>query len=86
MEIKEYKVEKCLRCGSKTNITDNEEFFCSNCGAPIVNRCSAYDCDKFLIGDAKYCKYCGSPSIFENFGLFNPFTPTHLENSEDLPF
>lgn len=81
-----YKVKKCLQCGAETDPNDEKEFFCSNCGAPVLNRCSNYQCNKILDEKAKYCKYCGSTSIFKNYGLFdNPtsFSPTF---TDELPF
>ena len=80
------KQKKCLNCGAETNSNDEEELFCSKCGAPVVNRCSDYNCCKVLKEDAKYCKYCGSPSIFENYGLFNNTAPKFSDNTDDLPF
>lgn len=82
----EYKVNECLNCGSKTDPNDEEELFCSKCGAPVVNRCSDYNCNKLLKEDAAFCKYCGSSSIFKNYGLLNNTSPISLENSDDLPF
>lgn len=81
----EYKAKKCLNCKAETDPNDEEELFCSKCGAPVVNRCSDYNCDKLLKEDAKFCKYCGSPSIFNNYGLFSN-TPSAFEGAEDLPF
>ena len=78
-----YKVNKCLKCGSSTCINDDEELFCSQCGAPVLNKCACYDCQTTLPSNAKYCKICGSPSIFFNYGLFNPVLPT---TNDELPF
>lgn len=77
------KVKKCLKCGAETNFEDDNEFFCSQCGAPVLNRCSNYQCQKVLNQDAKYCKYCGSPSTFKNYGIFDNVTPP---STDDLPF
>lgn len=84
-EILMYKVKKCLKCNAETNSKDSEEFFCSRCGAPIVNRCSDYSCGKLLKEDAKFCKYCGSASIFKNYGLLD-IAPSSFTNTDDLPF
>lgn len=80
-DIKKYKAKKCLKCGTPTDL-DDLEAFCSKCGAPIVNRCSSYECDKLLKEDANFCKHCGSASIFHNYGLLDK-TPQLFE---DLPF
>lgn len=83
-KIKKFKVKKCLRCSNETNPDDENEFFCSQCGAPVLNKCSNYDCQEILDENAKFCKYCGSTSIFKNFGLLETSTPTNY--ADDLPF
>ena len=83
-KIKKFKLKKCLNCETDTNPNDEKEFFCSQCGAPVLNRCSNYNCQEILDEKAKYCKYCGSNSIFNNYGLFSNSTP--LDNIDDLPF
>jgi RNA polymerase subunit RPABC4/transcription elongation factor Spt4 len=82
----EYKVKKCLKCGAETDSNDEEELFCSKCGAPVVNHCADYNCVKLLKEDAKFCKYCGSSSIFNNFGLLDTDAPKNSNNINDLPF
>lgn len=85
--ISTYKVKKCLKCGTETDVKDKEELFCSECGAPVVNTCSNYHCQEFLSEKAKFCKYCGSTSVFYNYGLLG--TSIHLspnKNEDDLPF
>lgn len=77
-----YKVKKCLKCHSNTNPTDAKELFCSNCGAPVLNRCSNYECLEILDENAKHCKYCGSSSLFKNYGFFEVTPPIN----NDLPF
>lgn len=81
-----YKVKTCLQCGAKTSLTDTKEFFCSQCGAPVLNVCSNYNCKEVLDASAKYCKYCGSTSIFNNYGLLNEFNSISPDNDDDLPF
>lgn len=83
-KIEKFKVKKCLNCSNGTDPNDENEFFCSQCGAPVLNKCSNYDCQEILDEHAKFCKYCGSPSIFSNFGLFTSSTLT--DNTDDLPF
>ena len=83
MSICDFKVKNCLQCGAKTNPNDEDEFFCSKCGAPVVNRCSNYECDNLLKGDADFCKHCGTSSIFHNYGLLDKKSP---DSSDDLPF
>ena len=84
-EILKCKAKKCLKCGEKTTEGDEKEFFCSHCGAPVLNRCSDYECRKILEPTAKFCKYCGNPSIFKNYGLLDK-TPPILPTADDLPF
>lgn len=84
-EILKCKAKKCLKCGEETNEDDVREFFCSHCGAPVLNRCSDYECQKILEPTAKFCKYCGNPSIFNNFGLLDKKPPI-LPTADDLPF
>lgn len=83
-QIKKFKVKKCLKCSYETNPNDENEFFCSQCGAPVLNKCSDYNCQEILDENAKFCKYCGSASIFKNFGLFSD--STLMNNIDDLPF
>lgn len=83
-KVKKFKVKKCLNCGAETDIDDEKEFFCSQCGAPVLNKCSNYDCQEILNENAKFCKYCGSASIFKNYGLLD--TSTLIDNTGDLPF
>ena len=76
-----YKIKNCLKCGATTTSDDEEEYFCSRCGSPVVNTCSNYECAEHLKGDAHYCKHCGSASIFKNSGILTLNTP-----HDDLPF
>lgn len=85
-KILKLKAKKCLQCSALTDTDDTEELFCSKCGAPVVNRCSNYECDELLKEDAKFCKYCGSTSIFYNYGLLIDNPPKKLEDTDDLPF
>ena len=81
-----YKVKTCLKCHAKTDDKDEREFFCSECGAPVLNKCSSYECDEILSYTAKFCKYCGSRSVFYNYGLLDDTAPKFLVNTDDLPF
>lgn len=76
-----YKVKRCLKCDAETHANDTKEFFCSQCGSPVLNRCSNYECQEVLDEKAKYCKYCGAKSTFKNFGLLD--SP---QSTDDLPF
>lgn len=78
-----YKIEKCLKCNAETNNKDEKEFFCSQCGSPVLNVCSNYECQEILDSKAKYCKYCGAKSIFNNYRLLDSPQPN---NDDDLPF
>lgn len=77
------KVAHCLICGYETDASDDKEFFCSHCGAPVLNKCSNYECEQILNSDAKYCKFCGSTSTFLNYGMFTLNSPV---DDEVLPF
>lgn len=83
-KIKKFKVKKCLKCSTETDPNDENEFFCSQCGAPVLNKCSNYNCLEILDENAKFCKYCGSASTFNNFGLFE--TSTLINYTDELPF
>lgn len=85
-DVNHYKAECCLACGAKTNSNDDNEFYCSQCGAPVLNKCSSYNCQEILEQNAKFCKYCGSPSIFFNYGLLEDVTSLSPDNTNDLPF
>lgn len=84
--ILKYKVKKCLKCGAETDPNDENEFYCSQCGAPVLNKCSDYNCQEILNEGAKFCKYCGSTSIFYNYGLLSEQVSFSPENVDDLPF
>jgi len=84
-EILKNKSKECLKCGAETDANDKSEFFCSQCGAPVVNRCSNYECEEILKETAKFCKYCGHSSIFENYGLLEKKS-SPANNVDDLPF
>lgn len=86
IKICNLKATKCLKCEADTNKNDEKEFFCSQCGAPVLNRCSNYECQEILDEKAKFCKYCGSESIFKNYGLFDKVSSFTLTDEDDLPF
>lgn len=86
MNVNDVKSKKCLNCGAETDPNDNEEYFCSKCGAPVVNRCSNYECDHLLKETALFCKYCGCKSTFNNYGLFDNTAPSFSDSTDDLPF
>lgn len=81
-----YKVKQCLQCGAKTDPIDEKEFFCSQCGAPVLNKCSNYECKEILDEKANFCKYCGSSSIFKNYGLLDKVSSFPSDKTDDLPF
>lgn len=84
MDLIDFKVTKCLKCNSLTDKSDPEEFFCSKCGAPVINFCSSYDCNRPLQPQARFCKYCGTASTFKNYGLLEEIAP--IFKDDDLPF
>ncbi len=79
--IKFLKLTSCIKCGTSTNSDDTRERYCSQCGAPVLNLCSNYNCGEFLSADAKFCKVCGASSTFKNYGLFDLPSP-----DDELPF
>ena len=85
-DVYSYKVKKCIKCGYETNPNDEREFFCSQCGAPVLNRCSNYNCQEILDEKAQYCKYCGATSTFKNYGIFDNISENPLIDADELPF
>lgn len=75
------QVNECLVCGNEVFPKEGE--FCHICGKPVVNRCDAImgqyadegpgPCSisegKDIPPNARYCPYCGGPSLFWHAGI-----------------
>lgn len=96
------KVEACPVCKRKTDKNDAEEQFCIDCGTPLINTCTNYNCKAILPADAAHCKYCGDFSVFANIGIVKSkrtevyqsenlkqipnYSPITSSDDDDLPF
>ena len=88
-------MKKCIFCDKEYDETDLDIEHCSDCGAPLRNKCSNYSCGAELDDNDCFCKYCGSPSLFNNSGIIKPEKVFRQSNSpfiafsdddDDLPF
>lgn len=67
--------EPCTRCNKIPNENDK---YCTDCGAPLQNRCSdepgllKKGCSFLNKQDAAYCAKCGEPTMFLLHGLITP--------------
>jgi hypothetical protein len=70
---KEHRV--CMRC---KHVNDKIQY-CIKCGAPLVNRCVdepgllEKGCGKANPSEAAYCQFCGQPTLFNKFGIVQPY-------------
>lgn len=82
------KQVRCIRC--LRNCGDKDRF-CIDCGAPLVNSCTnrggltGEPCKKVNDREALFCISCGSPTLFQRYGLLSPspYPEIQLED-EDL--
>lgn len=58
---------KCPLCAVKNT---RGEKYCRICGLQKQNRCSS--CRRNLDPDVRFCKYCGSPSVYFQAAVFDP--------------
>lgn len=61
----------CPRC-------DNQEFskgakYCRICGLPLYNYCTEEGCETENPGNARFCEFCGAPTIFNTYGVLRPY-------------
>lgn len=75
------KIDHCLRCRHTPGEKDK---YCTNCGAPLINRCT-YDggplgepCNKINSKHAVFCADCGSYTTFYKSGLLET---AYMENN-----
>lgn len=67
----------CPYC--KQNYSEEEGYFCPNCGKFVVNVCSNpecfnHDCEDMnfsILESDQFCSACGSPTVFKQDGLFS---------------
>lgn len=78
---------QCPRCGN--NIFSKEARYCKICGLYLYNDCSelpdggcASWCGKTNSGDARYCEYCGSPTMLMNLGVLLSWEEIMQEGKE----
>lgn len=85
----------CPKCG-------NEEYsqnalYCRICGFSAYNECEGYydqeQCEHINhrnVGNARYCEYCGQPTMLLKEKLLKPYTEVQgtqdVQEDEDLPF
>lgn len=102
------KNSKAVICPVCQNEEPQDGEYCSICGKHLVNRCTNVDgpwrssndgptCGVLLLGNARYCTYCGTESTFLNNEILKPWdwdietedieTEIEIEIAEkDIPF
>ncbi|GIO16364.1 hypothetical protein J19TS2_59190 [Cohnella xylanilytica] len=76
---KKEELEPCVRC---FKMPDENDKYCTDCGAPLQNRCfDAHGplkkgCSFVNAKTAAYCAKCGEPTLFNLHGLVTPAYPT----------
>lgn len=100
---KDGRVQECPNCKNEEHIAGAD--FCMICGDPVVNRCTRAlaegdvpyeyrECSRIepLPGNARFCPYCGSKTVFFETGLLKAWDHKEPEFTElsdddgDLPF
>lgn len=87
----------CPRCGNEEYSEDAK--YCRICGFSAYNECEGSpECDNFgnaidfnvhrNVGNARFCEYCGKPTMLLNEKLLKPYTKVQeaQQVDEDLPF
>jgi hypothetical protein len=81
----------CLRYG-------NEEYsenamYCCICGFQVYNECEGYydnDLGEHVshrnVGNARYCEFCGQPTMLFKEKLLKPYTEVQEEQEDEEPF
>lgn len=59
------RVFNCPTCHNRE--INEEDDFCIICGTPASNECS--QCGKYAESNARYCRYCGSSTVYYQMGL-----------------
>jgi len=74
MNVGDKEKEKivCVRC---SHIAEEKDQYCTNCGAPLINRCTdektngKHWCGHVNKSNAAYCAKCGCETTFKKHGL-----------------
>nr|DAZ21858.1 MAG TPA: Double zinc ribbon protein [Caudoviricetes sp.] len=85
----------CPRCGNEEYSED--AIYCRICGFSAYNECEGHydhDQDEYIthrnVGNARYCEYCGQPTMLFKEKLLKPYTEVQssqdVQEDEDLPF
>lgn len=86
----------CPKCGNEEY--SEEAKYCKICGFSAYNECEGSpEYDNFgnvidfnvhrNVGNARYCEYCGKPTMLLNEKLLRPYTEVQAEQAEDVfPF
>lgn len=80
---KKAEINPCIRCKKLPGENDQ---YCTDCGAPVVNRCSdepsllSKGCNFINDPKAAYCSRCGEPTLFLLHGLI----PLKNENGNSM--
>lgn len=88
---------KCPRCGNDQYF-DNARY-CRICGFNLYNECEGdYERDEYgnpeepfqihkNVGNARYCEFCGQPTILFKEKLLRPYTEVQaLQDEDEVPF
>ena len=83
---------RCPRCGNEEYSED--ALYCRICGFSAYNECEgSTECDNFgnvnvhrNVGNARYCEYCGKPTMLLNEKLLRPYTEVQAEQEDPFPF
>lgn len=86
------QVQACIRC---QRLSDQQDNYCTYCGAPLKNRCTnkggllGEPCNKLNHPRAVFCSACGAPTTFYKAGLLStPFVENpqiyHDEEFEEI--
>ena len=59
---------KCPRCEA---MNDPEREKCRICNCPLENYCSDESCMASNVEKARLCKYCGRPTVFNKYHVFD---------------
>lgn len=68
--IKTDKNRRVIQCPACENeVFTKGLYFCKICGTPQYNYCTYTDCQQVNDGNARYCRYCGSMTVYFSMGL-----------------
>ncbi|NWO20627.1 hypothetical protein HW273_01730 [Oribacterium sp. oral taxon 102] len=90
------KFVKCPKCGNE-QYSDGARY-CRICGFYVYNECEGdFDRDEYgnqgeyhihrNLGNARFCEFCGQPTMLFKEKLLKPYTEVQTEEDEDsFPF